>query len=277
MIDDPLPPNWRTLQDNVCKLFRNIGLDATTEVPIATPRGKVTIDVVAVDRGSVDQIKYFVECKSWSKRVPQTVVHSFVHLMHESGANIGFIVSKHGLQSGARQFTASTNVTGLTFVELQRRYFSTWWKRYFCPLVGDAADRLWRYVEDFNIERDEKRAELPASKQARFDELRARHYAAGFIFSMFNVPSVSPVFDANPMLAVPTCVDAFKEQVLAKALPGVVWNPKTTGTFRGLLEGLLCYINDAELEFNELFGGFAFGDFAGLSGVNIDGPPLPSA
>ncbi|CAN7332468.1 restriction endonuclease [Acidovorax delafieldii] len=275
MIDDPLPPNWRTLQDNVGRLFRNIGLDATTEVPTATPRGNVTIDVVAIDRGSVDQIKYFVECKSWGKRVPQSVVHSFVHVMQESGANIGFIVSKHGLQSGAKQFTAHTNVAGLTFLELQHRYFPIWWKRYFCPLVGDAADRLWKYVEDFNTVRDEKRAELPAAKQAKFDELRARHYAAGFIFSMFNMPSVSPLFDANPVLTVPESVDAFKQQVLAKALPGVVWNSKTTGTFRGMLNGLLCYLNDAELEFNELFGCYIFGEEAGLSGVSIEGPPLP--
>ena len=131
MIDDPYPESWQDLQTGVKRLFRNVGLAADVEVDLQTPRGTVNVDVCAVDRRSLDKIKYIVECKNWNTTVPQSVVHAFTTVMHETGANIGFIVSKYGLQSGAKQYTRNTNITGLTYLELQQRYFEAWWRRFF--------------------------------------------------------------------------------------------------------------------------------------------------
>jgi hypothetical protein len=101
MIDDPLPEDWHDLQTGVARILREIGLIVEENKLVATPRGSVALDVYAVDKGSVDQISYIVECKNWSKRLEQTVVHSFTTVMAETGANIGFVVSKYGLQEGA--------------------------------------------------------------------------------------------------------------------------------------------------------------------------------
>ena len=140
MIDDPLPEDWRDLQTGVQRIFRNVGLLADVEVDLETPRGSVNVDVHAIDVRSVDKIRYIVECKNWGSTVPQSVVHSFTTVMHETGANIGFIISKHGLQQGAKRYTQNTNIVGMTYLEFQQRYFEAWWKRYFCPRIGDAAD-----------------------------------------------------------------------------------------------------------------------------------------
>lgn len=75
----------------------------------------MNVDVCAVDRRSLDKIKYIVKCKNWNTTVPQSVFNSFTTVMHETGANIGFIVSKYGLQSGAKQYTRNTNITGFWF------------------------------------------------------------------------------------------------------------------------------------------------------------------
>lgn len=111
MIDDPFPPDWRALQAGVCRLFNDIGLSAEVEVERPTPRGRVVVDVFATDENSVDNITYIVECKNWNSAIPKTVVHAFTTVMQETGANIGYIVSQHGLQSGAEEYTRHTNIT----------------------------------------------------------------------------------------------------------------------------------------------------------------------
>lgn len=270
MIDEPYPKRWQDLQSGVCRLFRNVGLAADVEVDIKTPRGSVNVDVLAVDRRSLDQIKYIVECKNWNSSVPQSVVHSFTTVMHETGANIGFIISKYELQSGAEQYTQNTNIVGLTYLELQQRYFEAWWRRYFCPRVGDAADRVLQYTEMFNWRRDEAYANLPDEKKKIFDRLRAQYTVHSWTLSMFNFETVSPRLNTGRLLDVPSDLDRFKREVLSSISPGVEWH---CSNFRDLLDLILQFLHDVEEEFNELFGGYIF-DIESISGVGPDGPPV---
>lgn len=270
MIDDPYPESWQDLQTGVKRLFRNVGLAADVEVDLETPRGTVNVDVCAVDRRSLDKIKYIVECKNWNATVPQSVVHSFTTVMHETGANIGFIVSKYGLQSGAKQYTRNTNITGLTYLELQQRYFEAWWRRYFCPRIGDAADRVLQYTEEFNGQRDKAYENLSEEKKKKFDQLRSRYTVHSWMFSMFNLESVSPHLNTGTLLNVPADLDSFKKEVLSQISPGVEWHCMT---FRDLLGLILQFLKDVEEEFNSLFGGYIF-DTGPISGVGPEGPPI---
>lgn len=270
MIDDPYPERWQDLQSGVRRLFRNVGLSADVEVDLETPRGTVNVDVLAIDCRSLDRIRYIVECKNWNSSVPQSVVHSFTTVMHETGANIGFIVSKYGLQSGAEQYTQNTNIVGLTYLELQQRYFEAWWRRYFCPRVGDAADRVLQYTEEFNRRRDEAYANLPDEKKKVFDRLRGQYTVHSWTLSMFNLETVSPHLKTGRLLNVPSDLDRFKREVLSFISPGVEWH---CSSFRGLLNLILQFLRDVEEEFNELFGGYIF-DIESISGVGPDGPPV---
>jgi len=192
--------------------------------------------------------------------------------MNETGANIGFIISKYGLQSGAGQYTQNTNIVGLTYLELQQRYFEAWWRRYFCPRIGDAADRVFRYVEDFNPKRDEAYASLTDDRKEVFDRLRS-HYMVGIgLLSMLNAHTVCPNLDMGGLLDVPSSLESFKEEVLSKGFPGVEWH---CSSFRELLNSILQFLRDVETEFNYLFDGYIF-DIEPLSGVEPDGPPIDS-
>ncbi|EMP4395175.1 restriction endonuclease [Vibrio fluvialis] len=270
MIDDPYPEKWQDLQLGVRRIFRNIGLSADVEVDLVTPRGSVNVDVLAIDGKSVDKIKYIVECKNWGNAVPQSVVHSFTTVMAEAGANIGFIISKHGLQSGAKEYTRNTNIIGLTYLEFQQRYFEAWWKRYFCPRIGDAADRVLQYTEEFNGHRDKEYKKLSPDKQKEFDHLRSQYMVHSMTFSMFNFPMVSPALNTGKLLDLPSDLEGFKKNVLSLIAPGIVWH---CTTFRGLLEIILQFLQDVEAEFNSLFGGYIF-DTSPLSGVGEEGPPI---
>jgi hypothetical protein len=270
MIDHPLPDDWKELQSGVKRLLRNIGLDAETEVEVETPRGKVELDVFAVDVRSVDKIRYVVECKNWNASIPQTVVHAFTTVMHETGSNIGFIVSKHGLQSGAEQYTRNTNIIGLTYLELQQRYFKVWWERYFCPRVGDAADRVMEYVEPFSPIRTERCNSLDPKSLKEFERLQAIYSLPVNMFSMFNVRTISPNMGTNEFTAAPLDLDSYLRETLIKISPHVIWR---CATFRELLDGILNFLRDAETAFNALFGGHIY-ERDPITNVGPDGPAL---
>ncbi|EIK69535.1 hypothetical protein PseBG33_0204 [Pseudomonas synxantha BG33R] len=271
MIDDPLPEDWRDLQSGVQRIFRNVGLSAEVEVDLETPRGSVNVDVMAVDVRSVDKIRYIVECKNWGSTIPQSVVHSFTTVMQETGANIGFIISKHRLQQGAKRYTEHTNITGMTYLEFQQRYFEAWWKRYFCPLVGDAADKPLQYTEPCNSQRDRAYEQLSPENQEKFDRLRAESSGSLMALSMFNYMVMMPFSSPGSLLDVPTDLDEFKARVLAKITPHIEWRCQT---FRELLQIILEYLRDVEADFDQIFGGSIFEPIASISSVTADGPPL---
>lgn len=271
MIDDPLPQNWQELQTGVQRIFRNVGLLAEVEVDLETPRGSVNVDVLATDVRSVDKIRYIVECKNWGSSIPQTVVHSFTTVMHETGANIGFIISKHGLQQGAKKYTQNTNIIGMTYLEFQQRYFEAWWNRYFCPRIGDAADEPLQYVEPVNSKRDREYAKLNLREQEKFDRLRQEKGVSVMALSMLNYRFMSKALNTGNLLNVPKNLDDFKTRVLTQICPHIEWH---CDTYRELLEIILEYLSDTKAEFDAIFGGTIFEPLGCITGVTAAGPPL---
>lgn len=247
MIDNPLPDTWKELQDGVCRLLNEVGLTAETEVVIATPRGTVEVDVYAVDERTVDKISYVVECKNWSKPVQQSIVHSFAFVMQETGANVGYLVTRAGMQSGAQQYVSNTNIVAITYGELQARYFPVWWKLHFCPMVSGVADGLYQYVEMFNSHREKYVAALDDARQARFEELVKQYFMFGTVMGLLNVQAQ---FSRQPE-GPPADIDTYKRQLVAHlgeefSFASLYW--------RDLMEEVCQKLLLAERQFNELFG-----------------------
>lgn len=256
MIEDPNPKDWRELQAGVCRLLTEIGLTAETEKTLTTPRGEVEVDVYAIDQASVDKIKYIVECKNWSAAIPQAVVHAFTTVMSETGANIGFIVSQKGLQSGAERYTNSTNIIGMTYHELQQRYFDIWWERYFCRQVGDRADEMMDFVEPYNPRRDELVAELSPENAERFNGLQRCFGTFCMVMTHLNIGRYTnlkgwPNRDSKPLKS-PESLEDYKATVLSM-WPHFPWGQVTN--FRELKVMIEEIIAEAHQEFKAVFGG----------------------
>lgn len=256
MIEDPNPRDWRELQDGVCRLLNEIGLAAETEKMLTTPRGEVEVDVYAVDLASVDKIKYIVECKNWSAAIPQAVVHAFTTVMSETGANIGFIVSKNGLQRGAEKYTNNTNIIGMTYHELQQRYFGIWWERYFCRQVGDRADEMMDFVEPYNPHRDELVAELPQERAGQFHGLQQCFGTFCMAMTHLNIGRYTnlkewPNQDSR-LIKRPESLESYKATVLSM-WPHFQWERATN--FRELKVMIEEIISEAHEKFRAVFGG----------------------
>jgi restriction system protein len=184
MIDNPEPVDWRVLQDGVCRILNEIGLQAQTNVEVLTPRGRVTLDVYAIDSRNIDNILYIVECKNWNTHIPQSVVHSFTTVMHEVGANVGYIITKHGFQSGATDYMKNTNIRGITYGEFQNHYFNEWINCFFRPTISDIADSLIQYTEPVNSYRDKYISNLTKRDQKYFSDLYNRYSLFGMCLSI---------------------------------------------------------------------------------------------
>ena len=66
------------------------------------------------------------ECKFWKNNIPQTVVHSLKSVVNDFGATNGFIISKVGFQSGAKEAVDKSNITLLTWSDFQELFLSKW-------------------------------------------------------------------------------------------------------------------------------------------------------
>ena len=246
MIDNPLPNTWQKLQTGVNQIFNEIGLNSEVEKSIETPRGTVEIDVFAEDQNSVDKIKYIVECKNWSSSIPQTVVHSFTTVMHETGGNIGYIISKIGLQSGAKEYTKNTNIFGLTYEEFQRKYFNVWYQKCFVTSIGDTVDSLSQYVEPLNSRRDKEVSKLSAEKQDQFAKLHNHYMEFGIAMAFFEFPRYSP----RMAVSTPEDINQIKN-TLAKI--GEEFRFKSN-YFRDLLKEITDKVENVTDQFNQIFG-----------------------
>jgi hypothetical protein len=253
MIESPEAEDWKQLQYSVCRLLNEVGLTAQEAVVLKTPRGTVEVDVFAIDELSVDKIQYIVECKNWANAIPQHVVHSFSTVMQETGANIGFIVSKVGLQAGAERYTQNTNIIGLTFEALQRRYFELWWRRHFCKIVAACAEKVCFYTEPFNATRDKALEGLSSAKLDSFHAIQKKYGAFAMIMWQADLIAISPRFGQ----AVPSSIEEYKikfgeligDHLTFKAL---FW--------RDLLEEMCQKFASVEEELYQLFGRDVFAE-----------------
>lgn len=120
------PTHWTELQLLTKQLFDELSCKSEVEKNIVTVRGKVCVDVYIKDFVSSPPLVYLCECKYWRKKVSKAVVHSFRTVVHDSGANRGYIISKAGFQSGAFEAAMSSNVELVTWEQLQVLFKDRW-------------------------------------------------------------------------------------------------------------------------------------------------------
>jgi len=249
MIEHPEPKEWKSLQTGVCRIFNEIGLHAEENKLIITPRGSVALDVFAVDPESVDSIQYIVECKNWGNSIPQSVVHAFTTVMHEVGANIGYIISQKGMQKGAKDYLQNTNIKGLTYAEFQQHYLKIWVEKQFCSTIWNVADALIQYTEPINSRRERYRDSLTPEIDEKFRRIYEKYYLFGMAMLMISsgAHKISRSITGPPDISVETL-----NKIVTETL-SEVYKIKTV-YLREFLDQLVELIANITEEFNAIFG-----------------------
>lgn len=120
------PIDWRDLQDKVASILRVCGCESEVERTIEIVRGKVDVDVHAVDSSTSPKLTYLCECKYWSSAVPKSVVHGFRTVVSDYGAHVGFLISRNGFQSGAYEAAQNSNIRLVNWFEFQGVFIDRW-------------------------------------------------------------------------------------------------------------------------------------------------------
>jgi hypothetical protein len=141
------PTDWRALQREVARILTEAGMHAEVERTLQTARGAVEIDVYAEEEVLGRRSILLVECKNWQSRVPQQTIHGFRTVVAEAGANVGYIVSSAGFQSGAFVAAQLTNLRLLTWDEFQREFEEQWIAKHLLPTMAERLDALLSYTE----------------------------------------------------------------------------------------------------------------------------------
>lgn len=235
------PADWRDLQTAVADILAQSGFSVQVEKVIPTVRGRAEIDVFGQENVEGRTYTVLCECKNWAARVPQNVIHGFRTVMVDSGANVGYIISTAGFQSGALTAAELTNIRLVTWLEFQSEFEQSWIAHHFQLTLENQLDTLWRYTEPIPPYRLLDRLEENA--QRAFLALRETHQPFwSALFTMFSRFLRTPIPDL-PLRArfkdlgnsVPAIVlDALGYQDLLRAV--LDYGEATLAEFRAVVD-----------------------------------------
>ncbi len=188
MITNKTPADWRDLQEQVASILEQCGLEVETEKKIQSVRGEVEIDVYATERIATRDYSILVECKYWKERIPQTIIHAFRTVVNDVGANIGYIISIHGFQSGSYNASIHTNLSIVTWQDFLKLYEKDWLRNYFSRYIEENFGALITYAEPIV---PSWALNLEGADVDKMKELRQKYEGLGWLLlDLLNFPGI---------------------------------------------------------------------------------------
>ena len=219
------------------------GFTVEVEKKVQSARGIVELDVYAEE--TVRGRKYAIacECKYWKSRIPQAVIHGFRTVEQEIGANIGYIISMEGFQSGAAAAGELTNLKLVTWQEFQDLFEESWFEEYFTKQVDEKLDGLMTYAEPLLPAWFDRMTE---EDKATYFALKEKHDFFGVVMQSFGPYSRIFRKESIPTLPLRT---RLKPDPILRTIPDHILDE--TG-YREFLESSIAYGEIALAEFREL-------------------------
>jgi len=178
MITRSIPDSWQALQTEVGRILSECGFAVEVEKKIGSARGAVELDVYAEETIRGRRYAIACECKYWKSRIPQAVIHGFRTVVQEIGANVGYIISMEGFQSGAVAASELTNLKLVTWQEFQGLFEESWFEEFFTKQIDEKLDGVMTYAEPFLPPWFERMVEEDKSK---YLSLKEKHDLFGIV------------------------------------------------------------------------------------------------
>jgi restriction system protein len=175
MIESGLPTHWKDLEESVARILRECGFHVEVGKSVKSARGSVEFDVYARDGPNSPPVTLIVECKHWGRAVPQGEVHKFRTTMADVGANIGFLVSSTGFQSGARDAALYSNIRLVDWEEFQSAFVERWYQHFMLEVIREEARRVIEYAGGSSFGFMMEVFPLPQDQQVRVMDLASKH------------------------------------------------------------------------------------------------------
>ncbi|MEW6532783.1 MAG: restriction endonuclease [Thermodesulfobacteriota bacterium] len=243
------PAVWKDLQDMAGRILSECGYDTETDKTIETARGPVNVDVYVSDTKGRPEITFLVECKHWASAVPKTIVHAFRTVVSDFGANVGYIISSQGFQTGALTAARNSPLRLVTWEDFQSDFYDQWIENYFIPKIAEAAGPLEEYTEPINSRIIKKANNLSKERQCEFKLLRNKYLGLASVVLPYSV--TIPVFDRPPLELPLRKKEGSFNQTAEFWIPDDLLD---ASTLRGFLDAFCRNASLAISEFDRIFG-----------------------
>jgi restriction system protein len=110
---------WAKYQREAARTFRGLGMQVKTNAVVRGVRTRHAVDVLVQGRFVGFEITWLVECKLWKSRVSKLHVLALREIVSDVGADRGILLAEHGVQRGAAEAAALTNVHISKLVEIR--------------------------------------------------------------------------------------------------------------------------------------------------------------
>lgn len=220
MITNSVPYNWRNLQNQVAEILSQCGFSVEVEKTVTTSRGKVALDVYAEEEIKGRKYITVCECKYWKKNIPQAVVHSFRTVLHDLGANVGFVISLKGFQAGAKKASEFTNIELLTWEDFPKKFEKSWLENYFSEKIAKAIDPLFTYTEPISTAVFKMAKQLSEEEERKFIELKEKYENFGYLLMKFT--HYVRIFGSEPYPSLPIIDKIEGKEDLFKNIPNEI-------------------------------------------------------
>lgn len=110
---------WRKYQEETAQFFRDVGLEAETDVSLGGARTTHDVDVVVRSQHFGFDLLWVVECKHWSRPVTKLHVLGLRQIVTDLGADKGVLLAENGFQRGAREAAELTSVHLTSLADLR--------------------------------------------------------------------------------------------------------------------------------------------------------------
>ena len=186
MITSSIPKNWKSLQNEVGRILEECGFSVEVEKKVNTARGEAELDVYAEEIVQGRKYSIICECKHWNSNIPQTIIHSFRSVIHDTGANVGYIIAIKGFQSGSFKSADYTNIELVTWEQFQKAFCDSWLEQYLSPVITKELDPILGYTEPL-VQR--WMCKIPDHEVKIVKALREKYFAFGVLVMEFTTYS----------------------------------------------------------------------------------------
>ncbi|MFI9537456.1 restriction endonuclease [Nocardia fusca] len=112
---------WRQYQEAAAQFFRELGMEADTDVTLKGARTSHDVDVVVRSKSVGFDLLWIVECKHWNHPVNKLHILGLRTITADLGADRGILLSESGFQKGAIEAATLTNILPTSLGDLRNQ------------------------------------------------------------------------------------------------------------------------------------------------------------
>ncbi len=201
------PKTWQERQQFAAHFWEQCGLSSKMDFKIETSDGTAVIDICTDGETGGAGTAYLCACRYWSDPVSEKIIQDFATIVHESGAECGFILISAAQLDVSDSDKKIADIKLLTWQDFQN-YFSQQWIRYQTDRVQQDAEDLRNYCDSLERYVSKRLKNENNDFRERYSNLSEKHMSIGMLAHNWNLPNT--LVQGGELFEILDCRDAWQ-------------------------------------------------------------------